>query len=541
MKIGSRVFFWIMTCAALHAGVVWAQIPGIKTQAELEADVATRVLPRVLAGPDNAIKTEEALQAIGQNAALQELVKSGDPLATTEAALAGAGKSLFYDHRYGANPAELGAAVAEDIERISTEFAQCQPFGHQFEQIMQEPYLDVGPCYAKVIFPGVPSGLCGYCVPTANLLCGGCFWILGDLVDYAFPTFKISTSEQPYQSVYLEEDAVKSEYQPGNEAMMAVVGSSVALDNIDTVQKIAKRDLALSGVNVPLSQAPAVLPDDINASQLHLAPSLRTTVPDSSRIYTRNIGEPLNLKTAAMWWIPHIPVPHHFGSDLPPFLTLASRSIIPMNINNFSGSMAFGQLMLSSLSPRTAGLGWISVLASPTLAQKFIEYAQAGSTLTCVSANKRRGKTAIDLLVPGGFADDEELCLKNVGERFPLSDTRRVSITDRTWRGIAKDLDLFQAAVPEIERQSFDEKKDRMLVLRNEKLRLESPGCRPLAEMTRVNTDYLMANNKTVKSGGENAVEVFTKFRGCWGFKGVDESFWTTVVSWDNNDPFRLK
>ncbi len=482
-----------------------------KTTAELEEDVKTRVLPRVADPVTKAERGVAALDIIRQNEQLQEMVQSSNSKEEIDQKLEAADKSLFYDLRWGAESAAVAKTYASDIETVATDFQQCQPMGHQFEQVMSEPQITSGACYTKVNFPGVTSGLCMKCIP--SFWCG-CYWIMGDLVDYHFPTYKIDASEQPYQSLYLDEALVRGFFAPFNDATMAATGKAIAVKNLEMVNAAAKLTLAEKGIVLQDAPALSSLSSGIDATLSDVPQQLKTTVPGDSRVYTRNVGEPLNLQTTSMWWIPHIPVPHYFGSDLPPFLSLASRSL---------------------------GLGSLSTLASPTLAQKLFKFLAPRGMFSCVDQNKRQGKTAIDLDVPSSGANNKDLCLKNVGERFPLTDARRVSITDRTWRGIAKDLDLFQAVISEGSRHSYIEEKDRMLVLRNEKLKRESPGCKPLEEMTRINIDYDTANIKDLKTGGENTVEMFTGFRGCWGFKGKDEGFWTMIHKWKGGDPLRLK
>lgn len=505
--------------------------PSQKLFAQKEVEIGAKVLPKLSDAKDKAdleslaisavedgglpldrLPDDSVAKAVLQNQQLQKLVSGANSTAGIEAALQGADKSLFYDNRWGADGAVVAKTFASDIETVATEFQQCQPLGHSFEQVMSEPQTQIGACYSKVVFPGVPSGLCALCIPSYPC---GCYWILADLVDYYFPTFKLDASEQPYQSLYYEESIVKGSFAPENDRVMKESGSDLALQNLSMVNSTANLTMKSLGIKLPASGAPSSLTEGINTDLSDVPASLKTTVPDSQRVYTRNIGEPLNIQTESMWWIPHLPSIHYFGSDLPPFLPLVSRSL---------------------------GIGAISTLASPSLGQKLFQFLGARGPFSCVDANKRSGKTAIDLDTPvtQQFVN-KDLCLKNVGERFPLSDTRRVSITDRTWRGYAKDLDLFQAIVPPVARHTYDEGKDRFLVLRNEKLKNESPGCKPLGEMTRENIDYNKANEKDIKSGGENTVEVFTGFRGCWGYKGWDEKFWTYVVKWNGGDAIRLR
>ncbi len=528
MSIRIVVLFLLFCC--LSPAELLAEGSRPKIQIEKEAEIKEKILPRIEAAKDQAaleslritsveeghlpvdsLPDNSAAKVILQNEQLQDLVKHAPSPDGVEAALQMADESLFYDNRLGADPAVVARTYASDIETVATDFQQCQPQGHVFEQVMSEPEINSGACYTKVVFPGVASGLCAKCIPSWPC---GCYWILADLVDYHFPTYKLDASEQPYQSLYLEEGLVSGYFAPTNDSLMASSGKETALRNLAMVETTARSTLLSSGITLPASGSSENLMQGIDLELGDVPSSLKTTVPDSQRVYTRNIGEPLNIQTESMWWIPHIPSLHYFGSDLPPYLLLASRSL---------------------------GLGSLSTMASPTLAQKLFKFLSPRGPFACVDANKRSGKTAADLDTPNAAFVGDDLCLKNVGERFPLSDTRRVSITDRTWRGIAKDLDLFQAVVSPGERHTYDEQKDRMLVLRNAKLKRESPGCKPLNDMTRENINYDTANSKDLKSGGENTVEVFTGFRGCWGFKGQDEAFWTYVAKWNGGDAIRLR
>jgi hypothetical protein len=511
------VIAWSFGAFVLGPSAAHAQVG--KTAAQLEEEVKTRVLPRVENPATKAERGGKVFDILQQNEQLQEMVRTSNSREEIDQKLEAADKSLFYDQRWGTDAALVAKTYASDAETVSTDFRQCQPMGHTFEQVMDEPQRIFGGCLYKVVFPGIASGLCRKCIPVSSFICAdGCIWIEGDFVEYHFPTYKLDASEQPYQSLYINEADVRGPegYAAKNQRDMEERGKGVALDNLKKVNAAAKMTLAEKGIDLQEMPDLTSIATGIDATLADVPEQLKTTVPGDSRVYTRIITEPENLRTQNMWWIPHV-IPTDstlFGSDLPPYFTLASRSL---------------------------GLGSLSILADPILAQKLFKFLAPRGMFSCVDQNKRQGKTAIDLDVPSSGANNKDLCLKNVGERFPLTDTRRVSITDRTWRGIAKHLDLFLAVIPEGERHSYIEEKDRMLVLRNEKLKRESPGCKPLEEMTRINIDYDTANLKDLKTGGENTVELFTGFRGCWGFKGVQRGWWDYVITRNGDDSFRLQ
>jgi|GEM_PF-4716069 len=531
MKIVSLKIATVFFVLPIFTANVQAQIP--KSQAQLEAEVRTNVLPRVENPIAAGIMELEAKKAIAENDALQAIVAGSTSQAEIQERLEEAPKALFYDNRFGASAEVVAQTFSEDAETVTTEFQGCQDLEHTYAELAIEPKIEVDACSAHVIYPGTLSGVCAKCLPSSNPYCGGCFWVYGDLVDYHFPTLKIDTSEQPYQSQYLEETEVKSKYAPENKRLMRELGTITALDNIKAVNKAAYETMKANEVevavpNISTDQLSEQFKEELQLNEL--ADNLRTSVPDSSRIYSRFVPDPLNKATSGMWWVPHVAKSGAiFGTDLPPWLLLASRS---------GGS----------------GMADISNLASPALMAKFAKFAsRPGGMFSCVENNKARGKTASDLkltlskginegmIYPGVGNPNDDLCLRNIGERFPLTDTGRVNITDRTWSGIAKGLSLYQIEVGESDRQTFEEAKDKLLVLRNEKLKQESPTCEVLDKMTRVNIDYQTANVKQAKSGGENTVEVFTQFRGCWGFKGRDESYWTFIAKWNGQGPLRLQ
>jgi hypothetical protein len=321
-------------------------------------------------------------------------------------------------------------------------------------------------------------------------------------VDYYFPTAKLDSSEQMYQSKYLDKSLVEGSFIPMNEQALKRTSSLSKTDILAwraiTVGNLAQRGIVVSGRSYgAIQDDQSFLSARATVERNSEQRDVLSSSPDQTNIYTRNIFEVLNLASSALWWLPHRPKFHFFGTDLP------------------IGYLYSKHLSLSSI-----------------LENKYAKFFQPGRAGACIAHNVESGKS------PTGFGDFEskdsdELCLTKVGERFPLTESGRQNITDRTYRGLAKDLDLFAALLrPEGDEfttggsvHSYKETVDKLLVLRNDALKNEQPKCAALPKIVNYNISYDRANIKELKKGGNNTHEVFTAFRGAWGLKGVPSSF----------------
>jgi hypothetical protein len=401
----------------------------------------------------------------------------------------------------GADSTIVAQTIIKDTEEITgSSFLQCQSsnYRHSYPQILSPPTKTGWPCTIKYMYPGIPSGIawrydsCGF----PCFCCGRIF----DVVDYYYPTAKLDSSEQMYQSLYLDKSLVEGFIKPENEMILQDLHNSVVGDLL-LQQSIARTNLAARGI---IAEGPArIASDDIGREYMLAREALKGgpldavlhTSPDQTNIYTRNLSEPVNLATSSYWWIPHLAKSHEFGSDMPIGL-IYSKSL------TFSG-------LLDKLMP------------------KYTQFIQPGGAGACVGHNIDTNKSPRDI----GFSTprrNDDLCLTRMGERFPLVESGRLNITDRTYRGLAKDLDLFYALVQGgqiSDATSYIEKVDKLLVLRNEALKEEAVGCAPLPNIVDYNISYDKSNIKESMKGGNNTHEVFTAFRGAWGLKGVDHSY----------------
>ncbi|NDC36987.1 MAG: hypothetical protein EBZ48_02925 [Proteobacteria bacterium] len=416
----------------------------------------------------------------------------------------------------GAESSQVIQTMMDDIEEITGEsFSQCQYSDrrHSFEQIITPPYTtnSVYGCGTWYRTAAISSGIAIRCFPVGSPpFCPGqcsCACTMFDIVDYYFPTFKLDSSEQMYQSKYLDTRIVDGSIAPLNDQ---TIQSSAQLNKADmqtlrqtVVANMAGRNMPVRiGGTVPVDQTFLDAREDLKGnSELK---DVLSTSPSQTNIYTRNIFELLNLASKNFWWLPHEPQYHWFGTDLPDGFPFSKH------------------LSLSSI-----------------LENKFTKLQGPGGAGSCVGHNIKTNKspTGLGLFEP---RDDNDLCLTKIGERFPLIESGRVSITDRTYRGIAKDLDLFYALVDgkgpsaggggggmlrPTEAHTYKEKIDKLLVLRNEALKEEQSGCLSLPKIVNYNVEYRRANLKEIKKGGNNTHEVFTAFRGAWGLKGVPSGY----------------
>jgi len=343
---------------------------------------------------------------------------------------------------------------------------------------------------------------------------------MADLVEYAYPSYKIDVSEQMFQSNYFPREVIAQNIKTLREIDSALTGS--VGQNIELVQHKANQ----ANTGSFYKSGDTLKSDDLNvtwaAEEARLAieeyrdykPEHMYTAPNATKVYSRNLAEGWNSFTIWLQNIPHLARTHYFGTDMPSGYAYSKFLLLSQNFRSIWGTF------MSPLGERTCIRNNMSTgKSSPSQLGDF----------TTAQAEGRPGSAWIPRSIRNPLFNDEQngMCLKNVGEVFPVTDSRRPEITDGTFAGVDKGMQIFQK-VAFFNKHSYVRKADRFHVVRSPELKSESPKCEALDDMTKVNTAYFESNVKKARSGGENTFEVFPLFKGCWNFKGVGDSFWKT-------------
>jgi len=494
---------------AFNSSTSVAEGPGIangKTVEQYSEDIKDKFIPQKLSQAAEVKPTVEALAEQATN------------------------PNSRWDYFRGAGSEVVEQSRRQDIEELTGDsFSKCQPqnYQHSYTQIMTQPMRQQLPgamCGTWFKFPGPSSGLafrcipqywCQVCGPFGGPCCACCHCVCQwhDIVDYYFPTSKLDSSEQMYQSRYLDTSLVATMAEENEQKLENA--KHLFKDDLKLLQAITLGALAQRGITGVRASAIGdgtreQIEDFFQAREQVKGNAEQKDIisasPDQTNIYTRNLFEQLNLASQSFWWIPHNSRYHFFGSDLPGGILFAKH-------------LSLSKIMFS----------------------KYSNFISSGGGGACVGHNIKSGKS------PKGLGDfnettNDQLCLTKIGERFSPVDGGRLNITDRTYRGLAKDLDLFYALANSpaaaaqlglfggvLKPHTYQEKVDKLLVLRNEKLKEEQPICASLPNIVKHNVEYDRANVKDVKSGGASTHEMFTAFRGAWGLKGVEDSYFYTT------------
>lgn len=418
-----------------------------------------------------------------------------------------------WDNWQGATSGEVQDTINKDIEDITgASFSKCQPnnMRHSYPQMLTPPYKVHqnlgGLCITYHKYVGVSSGIAWHCqtnwacVPAWPISCHCCTCRCNvyDVVDYYYPTYKLDSSEQILQTKYLDKNLAAGMLEANHSAIQG--SAALARQDMQAMRGMVLGNMAsrgITGLQMGASPQQADIQAFFNSrndvkSNAEQSDILLTS-PDQTNIYTRNLFEILNLMSESFWWLPHHSKIHWFGTDMPGGF-------------EFSKHLSMGAI----------------------LGNKYQRMFQDGAG-ACVGHDIATGKSPTGM-GPYQSQTNDALCLTKIGERFPLVESGRMNITDRTYRGIAKDLDLFfillqtgSSLVPE--GHSYKEAVDKLLVLRNDALKQEQPNCAALPKIVKNNVEYERSNIKELKKGGNNTHEMFTAFRGAWGLKGKQSSF----------------
>lgn len=420
-----------------------------------------------------------------------------------------------WDYFRGATAAEIEEARTSDREIITgDDFPMCQgAVPHEYDDIMTPATVTYGDCYEYHEYEGTASGLCIKVITTIV----GCdvYIILADLVEYGFPSYVFDQSEQPFQSPYYSKSLVNNNLNQ-IENWYANAGAT-AKKTIEDVSKIADKEDVAYG-HTPSTEAITITADQeiVDIIKARFTKTQRHFAPHASKSYGRVIPEPLNYNVAnSKDFIPHIGKENLFGTDLK---------------KGHLYSKVFGKSIIDEdkMDLLKASLG----------------------TRRCIRNNKNDGKTPTDLdEFLSAVNDDSGLCFDKIGEIFPFTAHRRPHITDATYQGALRALNLFHilysdsGSAESAERHTFLRDIDKWTPLRNDAFRAENPHCKPIDDMPLVNKEYFSANSKEIKKGGNNSLSLYTVFKGCWNFKGKDEDYWTKIDEYSGltDVPWKLR
>ena len=149
--------------------------------------------------------------------------------------------------------------------------------------------------------------------------------------------------------------------------------------------------------------------------------------------------------------------------------------------------------------------------------------------------------------------------MHDVGEKFGMSSNkRRLNITDATWAGLAKGMEIYQKSVLfnlnlgifTIGKYKYYPDLDKWHVVSNGDMRNETPQCDIVDKMARVNVSYRQSNVRHVGKGGQNTIGSFPRFKGVFGYQGTERNYFESgscpswVMEWGETefeDKFRLE
>ncbi|MCB0340296.1 MAG: hypothetical protein KDD53_11860, partial [Bdellovibrionales bacterium] len=290
-------------------------------------------------------------------------------------------------------------------------------YKHSYQDLHEDPEIEISNCEVHFKYDpvdkGKKTGECKICIPTENC---DCLWIIADLLEYQFPTHKITVSDQIMHSRYLATTDVESAITELQQHLTSEAPSSNIPETINV-------SYAAMGLEAPSELSIEVeLQNDPDRAWLQSGPG--------ERAYTRHFGEREIIEDDE-WFIPH---EHQeepdYADDLIDF-PLSFWLPISEEINS-----TFYQKHLTE--PEHCLRNNIATKKSPEdlkeINPKFIAQAAGGS--------------AKDL--------DSWECLNNVGELAPYTaHNRRYHNSDGFFQGIVKGLQVYHKKVSPSKRKTF--------------------------------------------------------------------------------------
>ncbi len=432
----------------------------------------------------------------------------------------GTGRQHWEKYR-GATSGEVSQAHSTDTQKAIKNFISCQDKDnqHNLYQIWSPANVQTGNCYEYHAYSYFGGGhMTGLCLRIISIppWCW-LYFIWADLVEYYYPAYKLDVSEQMFQSRYVSTGEVSGALS-SLESVLKDVPASVA-STLDLVAQKSSGSLMPGGLGSS-DGADGITKVADNAykaiSQYRSAhPDAGFSAPHLFKQYSRNTFEILNTMTgppfgmAMFRQIPHLPHTHYFYTDMP----LGYRYAKLLNY-------------------------------SKTFAQKYgLMFLVPTGERACIRDNIASGKTT-----RGSIGDfemfsmrSEKLCVKNVGEIYAFTDNRRPHITDASFQGAQKNIDMYQGddsllamLLRRISKgiwgmgtpHTYVRKVDKWNVIYNPIFEQENnKKCDPVDSMARVHTSYDKSNIKETRKGGENSFEIYPMFKGCWDFKGDDRGW----------------
>lgn len=337
---------------------------------------------------------------------------------------------------------------------------------HTFPQMIIPPIPLVWPCGMHYQYVGFEAGTCYWIFPSLFPWCGFMWIESASLVEYHYPAYKIDSSEQMFQTVYLPNAILDVVAKLLND----IITTWVPQATVQTIQMVHSRvvnEMAAWGYTIPqLQKVPKqqkeALEKLVSALKKNNREEALGSAPNALKAYARTVFEPLNMITLVIPQIPHVPKFHLWGTDL------------PVGMYGVPGGYFFSKILALSLVPLTGEVDWAKMIAEwlmPAVAS-YIPGVPGIPGLSglrrCIENNKSKPKgdpktpwdidlgnvqtladlmksPPIDMLGKGLGID---ICLDLIGETFPFLDVRRLHITDATYQAAWKMLNLFQYMMP---------------------------------------------------------------------------------------------
>lgn len=401
-------------------------------------------------------------------------------------------------------------------------------------------------------------------------------------IEYFYPAYKIDTSEELFQSLYLSKQQV-SQAIAKNEATDEKLMGPV-FDPIDLVQKkvsdaakLLPKDKTVNygkpkQYNRKDAQALAMVTyDALQKARTGALKDMAYQGAHSARVYGRTLFEGLNdlsvggggglfsskgalARIGLGKGLPHQSKKHFYAMDL------------PMGYASVRSLLLTGKL-INSDEVRDVKKAWRAFLGPTGEFNCARNDIFSGKTRTGVQDVGVGKGGALGGLLRRGRKDNNDQCLSDIGEAIPVNDARRLHITDASYQGAERTLVLLHALMSTDDEHkkhhSYLKNVDKWNVVRPNSFRSESSAkitkgpyegdepttCAPMEDMTRVNTTYTKANMKEPGSGGESTFEIFPAFKGCWGYRGRERDWFTFMFDFGDsalselteNDDFRLR
>jgi hypothetical protein len=368
-----------------------------------------------------------------------------------------------------------------------------------------------------------------------------------DLVEYSYPTMRVEVGEQIGESRYMTKDFVEAgikanlEYDKANAfsnimASLALVEKKVqqqeegglldldAINDLTNFENVTIGGSSLTG-KLPLDDPKAaVVKRTLQAISTYRNkyPNHLYLAPSAEKGYGRVFVDDLNVISSIFNPFFLYASPHLAGS--PP------GGIMALDLG---AGYAYGAFAPIS---NMFGFAWAKFMAPD-------------GEKSCLRNNAASGKVPFNIAAQLGIIpapDITGMCLKDIGEVVPLKADRRPHLTDGAFQGAAKIMLLYkyfsspggmsQAIISKIKNfnftslpQTYSEEIDKWLPVYPKAFYQESPLCLPLQQLARKNTTFRKANLKDPQKGGVATFQIYTTFKGCWGYKGQTESDWSSL------------